>query len=203
MSAGAAGPAGALFASTVLHARELQDDAAPLVQALFDANPGYFRLINGRDALPDEAQREFDEDPPPHLSWTRRWFLGWFDTQEQLVGVAIVVSDLCAPRVWHLALFLLATRLHGQGLAQDAYGALEAWVRAQGAQWLRLGVVLANGRARRFWQRQGFVDLRLRQGVDTGGRSHDIHTCCKPLADGSIDDYLRLVPRDAPGSTLD
>jgi hypothetical protein len=63
-------------------------------------------------------------------------------------------------------------------------------------------VVLANGRARRFWQRQGFIDLRLRLGVDTGGRVNDIVTCCKPLAGGSIDDYLTLVPRDAPGSTL-
>lgn len=203
MSAVDPAPAPALFASGELRARELPVDAAPLVQALFDANPAYFRLINGRDPRPDEAQREFDEEPPPHLSWTRRWFLGWFDAQEELVGVAVVVSDLGAARVWHLALFLLASRLHGHGTAQRAYEALETWAREQGAQWLRLGVVLDNARARRFWQRQGFVDLRLRQGVNTGGRTHDIHIGCKPLTGGSIGDYLRLVPRDAPGSTLD
>lgn len=201
---GATGPSGAgiVFATADLQARELQPGEVPLLQALFDANPGYFQIVNHRPAEPDEAQREFDEDPPPHLSWSRRWFLGLFQPDGTLAGVAIVVSDLCAPRVWHLALFLLATRLHGRGVAQRTYDALEAWVRAQGAQWLRLGVVRANARARRFWQRQGFHDLRRRDGVDTGGHLNDLFTCCKPLAGGSIDEYLALVPRDAPGSTL-
>ncbi len=191
-----------LFSSPELRARELAAHDVPLLQALFDANPAYFQVVNGRPADPDEARREYDEDPPAHLTWTRRWFLGLFDADGTLAGVAILVSDLCAPRVWHLALYLLATRHHGAGVAQRTYDALQAWVRDQGAQWLRLGVVLANVRARRFWQRQGFIDLRLRLGVDTGGRVNDIVTCCKPLAGGSIDDYLTRVPRDAPGSTL-
>lgn len=195
--------AAAVFASADLVARELQAAQVPLLQALFDANPAYFQTVNDRPAEPDEARREFDEDPPDHLGWTRRWFLGLFDRSDgSLAGVCIVVSDLCAPGVWHVALFLLATRLHGQGVAQRAYDALQAWVCSQGAQWLRLGVVVANVRARRFWQRQGFQDLRLRHGYDTGGRLDDVYTCCKPLAGGSITTYLDLVPRDAPGSTL-
>lgn len=191
-----------VFASPGLQAHELQAHEVPLLQAFFDANPAYFQVVNGRPAEADEAQREFDEDPPAHLSWTRRWFMGLFEPDGTLAGSAIVVSDLCAPGVWHLALFVVATRLHGGGLAQQTYEALEHWVRGQGAAWMRLGVVHVNGRARRFWQRQGFVDLRLRQGVDTGGRLNDVHICCKPLAGGSTDDYLRLVPRDTPGSTL-
>jgi GNAT superfamily N-acetyltransferase len=191
-----------VFSSPDLQARVLLADQVPLLQALFDANPAYFDLVNGRPARDYEAQCEFDENPPEHLGWTRRWFLGLFQPDGTLAGVAVVVSDLCAPRVWHLALYLLATRLHGCGAAQRTYDALEAWVRRQGARWLRLGVVMANARARRFWQRQGFVPLRLREGVDTGGRLNDIHTACKPLDGGSIDEYLRLVPRDAPGSTL-
>ena len=196
------GDARVVFETAGLQARELQAREVPLLQALFDANPEYFQVVNRRPAGPDEAQREFDEDPPPHLSWSRRWFLGLFQPDGTLAGMTIVVADLSAPRVWHVALFLLATRLHGQGVAQRTYDALEAWVRAQGAQWLRLGVVLANARARRFWQRQGFQDLRRRDGVDTGGHLNDLFTCCKPLAGGSIDEYLALVPRDAPGSTL-
>lgn len=189
-----------LFSTPELQAHELHAADMPLLQAMFDANPAYFQIVNGRNALPDEAQLEFDELPPPHLSWTRRWFLGLFDRQQQLVGVVIVLSDLCAASVWHLSLLVLATPLHGRGVAQAAYGALEGWVRSLGADWLRLGVVVANPRARRFWQRQGFVDLRLREGIDTGGRVNDIVTCCKPLAGGSIGEYLALVPRDAPGS---
>lgn len=191
-----------VFASSGLQAQELGAHQVPLLQAFFDANPAYFQVVNGRPAEADEAQREFDEDPPAHLSWTRRWFMGLFDADGTLSGAAIVVSDLCAPGVWHLAFYVVATRLHGSGLAQETYDALERWVRDQGAVWMRLGVALSNGRARRFWQRQGFIDLRLRQGMDTGGRLNDVHICCKPLTGAPIEDYLRLVPRDAPGSTL-
>jgi GNAT superfamily N-acetyltransferase len=192
-----------LFQSAALVARELRADEVPQLQALFDANPEYFVAVNGRHAKPDEAQVEFDELPPPHLGFSRRWFLGLFDRGHALVGVAIVVSDLGAPGVWHLALFLLATALHGQGLAGPTFQALEAWVRGQGARWLRLGVVEGNARAQRFWARQGFQAVRTREGTDTGGRINTVHVLVKPMtADADPAAYLALMPRDRPGSTL-
>jgi hypothetical protein len=117
--------------------------------------------------------------------------------------VAIVVSDLVARQVWHLSLFLIATPLHGQGIAAPAYQALESWVSGQGARWLRLGVVQGNARAEAFWARQGYAELRTREGVDTGGRINTLSVRLKPLQAGAgLDDYLRLAPRDQPGSNL-
>lgn len=203
-----------LFATADLAARELQRSEIPLVQALFDANPEYSQIINGRNAHANEAETEFDERPPAGMAWRRFWFLGLFERaggrageragehEGPLAGLAVVVTDLLQPGVWHLGLFLIATRLHGRGVAQPAYEALEDWARREGAQWMRLGVALANPRARRFWQRQGFAELRRRNQVDTGGRLNDLLTCCKPLAGGALDDYLALVPRDAPNAEL-
>lgn len=187
-----------LFATQGVQARVLRADEVPQLQALFDANPEYFQTVNGRDARPDEAQVEFDERPPPHLSYRDHWVLGLFDGGGALVGVAVVASDLGAPGVWHLALFLLASRLHGSGLARAVYDALEAWAIAGGARWLRLGVVKANAKARRFWARCGYRELREHRNHDTGGRLNDVLMCMKPLAGGSLDDYLALVPRDRP-----
>lgn len=200
----------AVFTSAALNARELRADEVPRLQAFFDANPGYFMLINGRPPHPDEAQTEFDEMPPPHLAFSRRWFLGLFCRDEAaqseegaLAGVAIVVSDLGAPGVWHLGLFFLAEALHGCGVAREVYAALESWVRAQGAKWLRLGVVEGNPRAQRFWSRQGFQAVRSREGVDTGGCLNTVHVLVKPMAaDADLAAYLDLMPRDRPGSTL-
>lgn len=195
----------AVFAAAGLQARELRADEMPALQAFFDANPAYFITVNGRPAPPDAAQADFDERPPPHLPWTRRWFLGLFDEAGRIAGVVDVVSDLCAAGVWHLALFLLATERHGRGDAQACYAALEAWVSGQGAGWLRLGVVAGNGRAERFWARQGFRETRVREGIDTGGRINTLRVLVKPLAaaeSADLETYLTRVPRDRPGSPL-
>lgn len=194
---------GAVFAAAGLQAHELRADQLPALQAFFDANPGYFLTINGRPAPPDAAQGDFDERPPPHLSWTRRWFLGLFDAQGTIAGVVDVVSDLSAPGVWHLALFMLGSDRHGRGDAQACHDALEAWIRGQGAQWLRLGVVAGNARAERFWARQGYLETRVRDGIDTGGRINVLRVLVKPLAaTADLAAYLERVPRDRPGSDL-
>ena len=59
----------------------------------------------------------------------------------------------------------------------------------------------ANTRAADFWQRLGYQRLRVREGVDTGGRVNTLWTMLQPL-DGGLDEYLERVPRDRPGSTL-
>lgn len=195
-----------LFRGGRLAARELAAHEVPLLQALFEANPLYFQAVNGRAPNADEAQVEFDEQPPPALclpGLTRRWFLGLQGSDRAaLQGVAVVVKDLCAPGVWHVALYLLATALHGSGAAAETYRAMEAWMRHGGARWLRLGVVAGNDRAERFWHAQGFAEVRRRPGVDTGGRLNDLRVLAKPLAGGTLAEYLALVPRDRPDSTL-
>jgi GNAT superfamily N-acetyltransferase len=174
----------------------------PLLQALFDANPGYFQAINGRNAAPGEAQLEFDELPPPHLPFRQRWVAGVFDDGGALVGTLVLVADLGAPGVWHIALLLIDQAHHGSGLAAEVLAVLQTWVRSQGAQWLRLGVVVGNLRAQRFWHRQGFQATRLRRGIDTGGRLNDLQVMVKPLAGGTLAAYLALVPRDHPDADL-
>lgn len=194
-----------LFAAAGLHARPFRADEVPALQAFFDANPEYSLTVNGRPPPPDAAQVDFDERPPPHLPWRERWYLGLFDAEGAIAGVVEVVSDLGAESVWHIGLFLLATARHGRGDAQACYDALEAWIVAQGALWLRLGVVAGNVRAERFWARQGFAETRVREGVDTGGRLNTVRVMVKPLGaapPADLESYRRLVPRDRPGSDL-
>ena len=199
-----------VFESSSLCAREFRPDEVPRLQAFFDANPGIFIVVNGRPPQPDEAQTAFDAMPPPHLAFSRRWFLGLFHrkTAEQaaeapLAGVAIVNSNLGAPGVWHLALFFVEGALQGRGVASEFYAAMEAWVRGQGAQWLRLGVVEGNLRAQRFRSREGFQAVRSREGIDTGGRLNTVHVLVQPRTDQTdLARYLELTPCDRPGSSL-
>ena len=193
-----------LFAGPGFQARPLLPSEVPLLQALFDANPASFVLVNGQPAPPNAAQTEFDERPPAHLSWRQHWLAGLFgpDPQAGLLGVLVVVADLGAPGVCHIGLLLVDAAQQGSGLAAAVMSGLEGWARADGAQWLRLGVVVGNGRAERFWQRQGFTETRVRHGVDTGGRLNSVRVMVKPLTGGTLADYRQRVPRDQPDADL-
>jgi GNAT superfamily N-acetyltransferase len=202
-----------LFSTVDLHARELREDEIPALQAFYEANPAYSMRVNGVPPPADSALEEFHERPPAHLPYTQRWLLGVFDREGALAAVIDCVRDLCASGVWHLGLFLVATARHGRGDAQALYDAWEAWVRSHGpdaAQWLRLGVVVGNTPAERFWARQGYLQTRLREGVYTGGRVNILRVMAKPLDPGlaakpgadALPVYLAKVPRDAPDSPL-
>ncbi len=170
----------------------------PRLQAFFDANPQYFLTIGGEGPKPTTAQEEFDSVPPPAFPYRQRWMLAWTDDDGAMAGMADVVADLFAPRVWHIGLFIVATTLHGRGAAPLMYRELEQWIRAGGAQWLRLGVVMGNARAERFWSRQGYVELRQRHDIPMGLRSNTVRVLMKPLAGGTAAEYLALVGRDRP-----
>ena len=99
-----------------------------------------------------------------------------------------------------MGLFLVPERLHGTGFAQCAYAALEAWMAAAGARWLRLGVVQGNDRAERFWRSRGYRVVRERDGVAMGRKVNRLLVMAKPLAGETLDDYFALVERDRPAS---
>lgn len=192
-----------LFASADLQAVPLPAADVPRLQALFEANPGYFLRINGLPPPATAAQDEFDDLPPPHLGFGQRWMLGVHPPHDgSLVGVINLLSDLCTTGAWHIALFWLADQLHGRGLAEPLHTALQAHAQRQGALWLRLSVIAGNTQAERFWARQGYVEVRRRLGVDTGGRLNDARVLIKPLTALGIDAYLDRVPRDRPDSAL-
>jgi GNAT superfamily N-acetyltransferase len=182
--------------------RELRVDQISRLQALFEANPDYFVAVNGQPPDPDEAQREFYELPPPHITYGARWFAGVFDRAENLRGLIIIVSDLSAKGIWHTALFFLERSLRGTGAAQELHASIEALAFASGARWLRLGVVEGNLRAERFWSRCGYVEIRTRQLINASGQTKTTKVMVKPLAGGALSEYFQLAPRDAPDSHL-
>ena len=177
---------------------ELDVAQVGVLQALFEDNAEYFHAIQGAPASATEAYDELTEELPAGWSFTRQYRLGWQDRSGALRAMANITSDLLAPGVWHIGLFMLAKESHGSGDAQKLYRSLEAWAFAQGAQWLRLGVVLGNERAERFWRASGFAECRTREGVEMGGQINTIRVMVKPLRGGMLADYLQAVPRDRP-----
>jgi GNAT superfamily N-acetyltransferase len=189
-----------LFAAGPARACELDEADAPVLQRFFEAHPEYFLFAHGRGPAPDEALLELRDAPPDGVPYTRRWTLGFLDPVDRLLAMANLWSDLLAAGVWHIGLFVVATPLHGSGVAQSLYAALEAWMRAQGAHWVRLGAIRGSRRAEGFWRRLGYVQVRERADVAMGARVHVLRVLVKPLAGGAISDYLGQVARDRPGA---
>ena len=181
-----------------LRAIEIGARELPRLQRLFDANPDYFLAVNGEIAGADEAREEVEGSLPAGWPFTRKWVVGLVDEDGGMPAMIDVVSDLLAPGVWHIGLFMVDAGARGSGLAQALLGRLERWTIAEGGDWLRLGVVAGNARAERFWERSGFVEVRRREGVAMGRRIHAVRVMAKPLAGGSLHDYLARVPRDRP-----
>lgn len=195
-------PRSPLFESPRLVVVPLPRDELPALQAIFEADPGYFVRVGGQPPRPDEAEREFEDRPPAHLNAGTHWFCGVHDRAGRLRGVLILDEDLGAARVWHIALFFLDPAVRGTGAAAELHAALEAHARTGGAAWLRLCVIEGNRGAERFWARCGYLPLRTRPLVGADAAVRTSIVMVKALTDAALDDYQRLVPRDMPGSSL-
>jgi GNAT superfamily N-acetyltransferase len=185
-----------LFHAGRFAALELGAGDLAAVQRLFESNPGYHQLVAGRAPTPSEAQEEFAARPP--CPFGKKWLIGFEEERGELVGVADVISDIFGPGVWTVGLFFLATSLHGSGAARSLYEAMEAWMKREGALWSRLGVVEGNARAARFWEKAGYAEVRKRHGVEIGEKVNALSVMAKPLAGGTLAQYLALVSRDRP-----
>ena len=170
------------------------------VQRFFEASPEYFQIVNGEGPRPEEARTEFTDLPPAGMAYRKMSLLGFYDGVGTLIGFATIVADFLVEHVWHVGLFIVATSLHGSGAAASLYALLERWMVGQGAQWARLGVVQGSVRAERFWARCGYVQVRERGPTTMGKKSNLLRVMAKPLAGGTIDEYLALVERDRPSA---
>lgn len=196
----AATGAAPLFRVGSLEARLLASDEAPRLQAFFDANPEYYVAVGDEPPAPDEAVREFADLPPAGMAFRLNWMVGLAGADGRLVGMAHGLGDFIAAQVWHIGLFIVASDLHGTGIARAYYDGLETWMRAQGARWIRLGVVAGNAKGERFWAKVGYRQVRERAGIAMGRRVNTVRVLVKPLADEPVDAYLAQVTRDRPGA---
>ena len=191
---------GALFASGACRVARLREEDIPRLQRFYEANPEYHRDVGGRAPLPDEARDDFHNVLPPEFPHRARWLLGFDEGGGPFAVVADVIADLFAPGVWHIGFFMVDGSLRGGGRALAMYRDLERWMQDDGARWVRLGVVLGNSRAERFWEKCGYRELRTRAPYRVGIRDTTLRVMAKSLAGESFAEYLSLVARDRPES---
>lgn len=190
----------------------LDEADAPALQRFFDDNPLYFETVTGQPAQLGDAVTELQECPPEGWPYTAVWRIGFQRVEAPVMGpapaasidaMAHIVADLLAPGVWHLGLFIVATTWHGRGAAPLLHDGLSRWAIGQGARWMRLGVVVGNARAERFWAACGYQPVARRTGIPAGARLNDVTIMARALTGEPIDRYFALIERDRPPGWAD
>ena len=109
-----------------LNVIEISDAHMAELQRLFEANSEYSIAVNGEPPVPNDAREEIHGEVPAGWSFSRKWLIGYVDASGAMLAMANVVSDLLAPAVWHIGLFMVATARHGDASSQRIYPGLEA-----------------------------------------------------------------------------
>lgn len=152
---------------------------------LFNSNPEF---IEASESF--TGKRAFDLTDVEMYLWTEinrensRCLALRLRATGELVGTAALLAPHPdGPFPW-IGLLLINSAWQGQGLGAEAATAIETQLASENWSEVRLGVMLANPRARRFWERQGYTVY----GEKLDGDKRPVWIMLKPLRDDAGSD---------------
>lgn len=137
--------------------RALVEADKPILAAAFDLDHRYFDEINGRFIPLDEICTHL---PPGNSSDDK--FLFAIEQGNEVAGMIDLIRNCPELATWHLGFLYVIERFRG-GLGRKLLRGLYPWLRSQGAEALRLGVVEPNAPARHLYSSEGFVFEAMRE----------------------------------------
>ncbi|MBX7236143.1 MAG: hypothetical protein K1X65_17300 [Caldilineales bacterium] len=148
--------------------RQIDADALPQLQALYESSRDYFMRHSGAAARPDQAALDYQNV----LAGGERVLLGIYWQREQMVGCFDLRLDHPEPGViWFGALILAdAPPAPRHELREWSLRILEEWLRlTQLGHEMRLALLVSDRENVRFWSGQGFAATgqALRQPIGT------------------------------------
>ncbi|SKA96785.1 Acetyltransferase (GNAT) domain-containing protein [Caloramator quimbayensis] len=138
--------------------KSLCADDFNIVKELCEKCSDYYLLIEG--VLP--SKKDVDEifiDLPPNKSYEDKYVLGIFKYDE-LAGIVDIVRDFPDAGEWMLGLMLIKIDERGNGLGRNVHRALSEWASNLGAKSFRIGVVIDNHKAMKFWSNLGYKKIK-------------------------------------------
>lgn len=115
----------------------------------------FFQRIEGQPGG-SETAAELLGPLPPNVSSGEKRIVG-LEIGSDLIGVVELLAGFPRPKEWYVGLLLLHPDARGAGAGTWIWENLRQRMTQEGATTVRLIVQKQNPRARRFWERQGFV----------------------------------------------
>jgi len=123
---------------------------AAAIQAILDADAETWLVLEGAPLVPDEGVLMLTIRPPEVPLERKHLFVA------DGVCVLDMLDGYPVAATWFLGLIFLAPGYRDGGIGTRVLEAIAAHARAHGSTVLRLGVVVENTAARRFYDRLGF-----------------------------------------------
>lgn len=123
---------------------------------VFHGTPSYVYATGGR--APTDEEIDAMMTPLPHEIAIDNIFTHAVFVDDLLRGCTVVVRDYPKPHTAYLAFLLLTTEAQGQSLGPEILRKIEHDVKVWGCTTLVAAVDSENGRALKFWLREGFIE---------------------------------------------
>jgi len=150
-----------------LRIRQLFESDIPLLQQLCVECSDFHQLTMG--TLPSNHEgADIMLDCPPGKSPEDKVVFGIFSAQGQLVGVVELLRGYPQANTWFIGLMLLHPQWRGVNLGRDVLEWVEQYSKANCAQKLAIAVLEVNPRGHKFWQDNGFGQVRLVDNYQSG-----------------------------------
>lgn len=162
-----------LFAIEPERAQLLGPQNTAEIQRLLELCADYFDLVEGIQPGPQLA-REVMTDRPPTKRAEDKLLVGVYTPENQLIALIEGIRGYPAPGMWWIGLMLVDPPRRGVGLGARVLQGFEDWAAHQGVWAIGIGVVEANEKALRFWQRMGYEVLEKTSPRLFGEREHAV-----------------------------
>jgi GNAT superfamily N-acetyltransferase len=162
--------------------RLLSPDDSGAIQELYEKCLDYMLLVDGHPAGSNAGEEEF-QDVPPGKSPDDKLLFGFFNQQNDLVGLLDVLRGYPDETTWWIGLLLLAPEVRSQGIGQRIVESFVEYAHANGVQAIMLGVVEENKSAYKFWSRMGFEFVRQTEPRQFGDRTQRVSVMRRALLD--------------------
>jgi RimJ/RimL family protein N-acetyltransferase len=149
----------------------LTPEDAPDLQDLFERCSDFHELSEGVPTGPTAGADELLAKPEGKQLSDKHSF-GIRARTGELIGYIELMRDYPAERQWWIGLLMLDPHSRAQGLGTRIHRAAMDFVGANGGTLMQIAVLEQNPAAQRFWQRQGYEEIRRVPYVaDTGKQS--------------------------------
>ena len=127
------------------------------LQAVLEAAPNYYKIIQGKGPSTDEARSELQALPEGHPVAAKFYYL--IQGHQRAVGCIDLLRGYPNENVAFIGLLLFVDSWQGRGLGRQALKFAIDLANDWGCGALRIAVVQTNERAISFWSREGFIEL--------------------------------------------
>lgn len=138
--------------------RQLKESDIEVIYDLCKENELYYKHCP--PFVTKESIREDLFKLPPNKTLDDKFFLGFFDNEELLCVIDLIVN-YPKENTAFLGFFMLEKKYQGKGIASGIFQELSTFLKSNHFNAIRLGYVKGNQQSEFFWKKNGFLPVGL------------------------------------------